>query len=235
MSDFRSWYFGVPVVTRCYVTACVAMAVLVSVGAVPPALFVLDGWWRGELWRVVTSSVFSGPVGLGLLFHCYIFVRSSQQVELLVFGRDPVAYTWFLTVSVLLLVPVCHLLSVSLPSSCVIPLLVFISCRSQPNANVSFMFSITVRALYFPLVLLGFSFLMGSSLVPGILGITAGHLYFYHVWMKHPEGTFLPFAALYREPKFVRDARKESEKQKFGTGPLPWGREVDTQNRCSVS
>lgn len=73
-SDFKSWYFSKPLVTRTYLTGVFMMAALVSLAIVSP--FALTYTFKEtvfsfHIWRPFTAAVFMGKFSFSILFQMY--------------------------------------------------------------------------------------------------------------------------------------------------------------------
>lgn len=55
---------------------------------------------------------------------------------------------------------------------------IYLWSKQNPNTPRSF-WGITVKGFYMPFVLMGFSLLVGSSIVENIIGIITGHIFYY--------------------------------------------------------
>lgn len=57
-------------------------------------------------------------------------------------------------------------------------MVIYVWSRRQPEAQTSF-YMFRVPAAYLPWVMVGFSFVVGEDPIPDLLGIVAGHLYYF--------------------------------------------------------
>ncbi|KAE9448717.1 hypothetical protein C3L33_19376, partial [Rhododendron williamsianum] len=64
-------------------------------------------------------------------------------------------------------------------------MLLYVWSREFPNANISIYGLVTLKAFYLPWAMLGMDVIFGSPLLPDLLGIIAGHLY-YFLTVLHP-------------------------------------------------
>ncbi|KAK9099205.1 hypothetical protein Syun_026250 [Stephania yunnanensis] len=64
-------------------------------------------------------------------------------------------------------------------------MLLYVWSREFPNAQINLYGLVTLKAFYFPWAMLVLDVLFGQSLVPDLLGIVAGHLY-YFLTVLHP-------------------------------------------------
>ena len=77
--------------------------------------------------------------------------------------------------------------SLGLPffASSLVFMLLYLWSRENPNANTSIMGLVTLKAFYLPWGMMGATAMMGGSIVPDLLGVVAGHLY-YFLTVLHP-------------------------------------------------
>ena len=97
-------------------------------------------------------------------------------------------FVWMVMLCVLVLVPIPALVpSIQIPffGPSLVFTLLYLWSRENPNANTSIMGMITMKAFYLPWGMLGMGLVMGQDLVPDLLGIVAGHLY-YFLAVLHP-------------------------------------------------
>ena len=71
--------------------------------------------------------------------------------------------------------------SLGLPffASSLVFMLLYLWSRENPNANTSIMGLVTLKAFYLPWGMMGATAMMGGSIVPDLLGVVAGHLYYF--------------------------------------------------------
>eukprot|EP00037_Helgoeca_nana_P022164 m.225655 g.225655 ORF g.225655 m.225655 type:complete len:144 (+) comp25909_c0_seq1:1-432(+) len=97
---------------------------------------------------------------------------------------------------------------------------VYIWSSSNQEVIVNFWFGITFQAMYFPWVLLAFGILTGQSNgTPELMGIFAGHCYFF-MKTKYPRDFGGP--DLLATPQFLRNLFPEDERERersFGVPP----------------
>ena len=219
------WLSELPIVTRTYLLSSVVLCFATTLGIVGPHHFMLPSrlsdWW--QLWRVIGSCVYSGSFGFGFLFHCYFLTSSSERLERRF--NTTIGYCWYIIGSLILLLGPFWLFGNPLPSDGLFSVIIFTSCRSNPDQVMSFMFfDIKIKAIYFPLLLTVLHVVMGSSPFSDVAGYVVGHLYIYHCVLRHEKGTFLPLKDFYEVPKVFLKIDDYLKKRQRGDGPLPWGR-----------
>ncbi|PIA42904.1 hypothetical protein AQUCO_02000388v1 [Aquilegia coerulea] len=67
-------------------------------------------------------------------------------------------------------------------------MLLYVWSREFPNAQINIYGLVTLKAFYLPWAMLGMDVIFGSQLMPNLLGILAGHLY-YFLTVLHPLST----------------------------------------------
>ena len=58
-------------------------------------------------------------------------------------------------------------------------MLLYLWSRENPNANTSIMGMIQMKAFYLPWGMMALEAVMGGSVVPDLLGVVVGHLYYF--------------------------------------------------------
>lgn len=150
-----------------------------------------------ELWRMLTNFLFFGMFGMPFVFNMFFLVRYSQSLEESRFHGKAADYIWCLAVCATVLLGFALALD-GLPvlSSGLLSSIVYLWSRNAPTQPVSIFGMFTVQAFYFPWALALITMLMGGSPLLNILGILAGHVYFF---LRDVQGWSLS------APAFLRD------------------------------
>lgn len=75
--------------------------------------------------------------------------------------------------------------------------IIYVWSQYNKTVTVNFMFGIRFPAVFLPLVMAGFEFLLGGDFVGVILGIVVGHVYYF---VKEIYSRTNPFVLRYLEP-----------------------------------
>jgi Derlin-2/3 len=67
-------------------------------------------------------------------------------------------------------------------------MLLYLWSRENPNANTSIMGMIKMKAFYLPWGMMALEALMGGSVVPDLLGVVVGHLYYFLTVLQPQSG-----------------------------------------------
>lgn len=162
-----------------------------------------------QLWRLATTFLFFGTFGFNFLFnmlftHRYCRMleensfrgRTSDFVMMFVFGAFlMIVFAFF--VNLLFLGKKNKVPLVDAMFTCIAHtgqaftiMLVYVWARRNPYVRMSFFGLLTFQAPYLPWVLLGFSLLLGNSISVDLLGMAAGHVYYFleDVFPNQPNG-----------------------------------------------
>ena len=199
----EQWFYEMPVCTRWWTAATVAMSVLVQchvltpfqlfysfravfvknqVGSLPragaartpcPARRLTDG--GAQFWRLLSTFLYFGPLSLDLLFHVFFLQRYSRLLEESA-GRSAAHFSWLLLYATSTLIVLSPLLSMPFLGSALSSTLVYIWARRNPDTRLSFLGVLVFTAPYLPWVLMGFSLLLHNSIPKDeICGVVVGH------------------------------------------------------------
>lgn len=175
-------YFEIPVITRCYVTACALTTVAVQLGFVTPFQLYFNPtliWKNYQFWRLFTTFLFTGSFGFSFLFNITFTYKYCSMLEEGSFrGRPADFFYMFLFGSVSMIIIGLFVNQLFLGHAFTI-MLVYIWSRRNPHSRMNFFGLITFQAPYLPWVLLGVSVLLGSEIMTDLMGISVGHLYYF--------------------------------------------------------
>lgn len=179
---FQNEYLQMPPVTRAYTTACVATTILVQLDIVSPFQLYFNPiliFKQYQLWRLVTTFLFFGTVGFNFLFNMIFTYRYCRMLEEGSFrGRtaDFFVMMVFGGACMLLCAMFCSLLFLGQAFTI---MLVYVWARRNPHVRMNFFGLLNFQAPYLPWVLLGFSVLLGNSILVDLVGIAVGHVYYF--------------------------------------------------------
>jgi len=184
MSSPADWYNSLPKVTRYYLTGAFLSTCVVQLGIVPPQLLFLSRpavLGQLELWRLLTNLLFFGGFGMPFVFNMFFLVRYCQGLETSAsFHGKSADLVWCLAFCALVLTAIAFLIG-DMPflAPALLSSIVYLWSRINPTQPLSIFGLFTVQAFYFPWVLVMITVLMGGSPMPNILGIVAGHVYYF--------------------------------------------------------
>ncbi|XAR67070.1 hypothetical protein NMG60_11013499 [Bertholletia excelsa] len=193
MSSPAEYYQSLPPISKYFGTLCLIFTTAYQFGLyniVYIALIYERVFSQFEIWRLITNFFFLGNFSINFGIRLLMIARYGVQLESGPFQGRTADFLWMmifgsLTLLVLSAIPWFRspFLGVSL-----VFMLLYVWSREFPNANINIYGLVTLKAFYFPWAMLALDVIFGSPLMPDLLGIIAGHLY-YFLTVLHPMAT----------------------------------------------
>ncbi|KAF3442949.1 hypothetical protein FNV43_RR16867 [Rhamnella rubrinervis] len=184
------FYKSLPPISKTYGTLCLLTTTAFQLGLLNVAHIALlypFVFTRFQVWRLITNFFFLGKFSINFGIRLLMIARYGVQLEKGPFDRRPADFLWMmmfgaLTLLVLSIIPIFEsaFLGISL-----VFMLVYVWSREFPNANINIYGLVTLKAFYLPWAMLALDVIFGSPIIPDLLGIIAGHLY-YFLTVLHP-------------------------------------------------
>lgn len=197
----EQWYRSLPPITRGYLTASFAATVLAQLELVSPMLLYLDFELvlvKLELWRLLTNYCFFGTFSMPFVFSMFFLVRYGKELEAKRFEGRSADFLWCLGICGALMLVVAYCLgNQPFLASSMLSSIVYLWSREHSEQTLNIFGLFNVQGFYFPWVLCAIRVLMGGSAVPDLIGIFAGHVYYF---LEDIQGYRL------RAPLFLSDA-----------------------------
>ncbi len=189
--DAKELYFSQPPLTRYYLTIVLIMSFLITyMKQVPlPSYLILNYtliFKQFQIWRLFTNLFIIGQFSMGFLFFCFFFYSNVRTLEIqaLKFRR----YAEFLMMIFYIIIAL-NLINIITSyyfglkenftlAHQLLYALVYIDSKREPQKNVMIYFFV-VKNCYVPYAFLLFSLITGGSIIENVIGIVAGHLYFF--------------------------------------------------------
>lgn len=190
MSSPAEYYSSLPPISKAYGTLCLLATTAFQFGlydARDIALIYKLVFSRYQVWRLITNFFFLGKFSINFGIRLLMIARYGVQLENGPFERRTADFLWMMifgAVSLLVLSAIPMLWSPFLGISLVFMLL-YVWSREFPNAQINIYGLVTLKAFYLPWAMLALDVIFGSPLMPDLLGIIAGHLY-YFLTVLHP-------------------------------------------------
>ncbi|KAK0055069.1 derlin-2-like [Biomphalaria glabrata] len=179
---FQQEYMQMPPVTRAFTTACVLTTLAVQLDLINPFQIYFNPeliFRHYQIWRLVTSFLYFGPIGFNFLFNMIFAYRYCRMLEEGSFrGRTADFFFMFLFGGFFMVIMALFVNLVFLGSAFTI-MLVYVWSRRNPYVRLNFFGLMNFQAPFLPWVLLGFSLLLGNSVIIDLMGIAIGHVYFF--------------------------------------------------------
>ncbi|EGG13286.1 derlin-1 [Cavenderia fasciculata] len=167
MDEVKRWWGDVPPITKLVWGSSVGFTLLVNFGLISGSYVAWDFelvYKKFQIYRLITPFLYNY---LSTLERGFFMGRAADLLYM------------FLASFVVFLVAATFIRELSVLSYALLMLVIYVWSRMNPTAEVSFMFGLKFKAVFLPWVLLIFDTLTGHSFVPGITGITIGHIYYY--------------------------------------------------------
>ncbi|XP_059461127.1 derlin-1.1-like [Corylus avellana] len=190
MSTPAEYYRSLPPVSKAYGVACFMTTAAFSLGLYDPSRISLEYGLvikSFQVWRLLTNFFFLGPFSLPFAFRLLIIAKYGVSLERGPFDKRTADYVWMLifgALSLLVMAAVPYLWSEFMGVSLVF-MMVYIWGREFPNARINVYGLVSFKGFYLPWTMLAVDLLLDNPLMPDILGIVAGHLY-YFLTVLHP-------------------------------------------------
>ncbi|KAI9547153.1 Derlin-2 [Dissostichus eleginoides] len=165
-------YLQIPVVTRAYTTACVLTTAAVQLEIITPfqLYFNPDLILRNyQVWRLITNFLFFGPVGFNFLFNMIFLYRYCRMLEEGSFRGRTADFVFMFLFGGLLMTIFGTFVSLVFLGQAFTIMLVYVWSRRNPNVRMNFFGLLNFQAPFLPWVLMGFSLLLGNSIIVDLL------------------------------------------------------------------
>ncbi|KAL0353245.1 UNVERIFIED_CONTAM: Derlin-2.2 [Sesamum angustifolium] len=170
----EEWYKQMPIITRSYLTAAIVTTIGCSLDIISPYDLYLNPRLvvkHYQVWRIITNFLYFRQMDLDFLFHMFFLARYCKLLEENSFRGRTADFFYMLLFGATVLTGIV-LLGGMIPY-------VYVWSKQNPFIHMSFLGLFTFTAAYLPWVLLGFSVLVGASAWVDLLGMIAGHAYYF--------------------------------------------------------
>lgn len=206
MSDLSDWFNSQPFFTRWWLALTGAFTLAGRFGLLRAQDLVLIYYYffsKFHIWRPITAIFFypiSPSNGFHFIMQCYFLYSYSGLLERGFYEGKPADYAFMLLFNWLSIVVICFLAEITVLMVPLVMSVMYVWCQLNKDANVTFMFRVTFKAMYLPWVLFVTDLVLFRDGVPDLIGILAGHLYFF-LMFKYPQEMGGP--ALISTPSFL--------------------------------
>lgn len=179
---FQQEYMQIPPVTRAYTTACVVTTIAVQLEIISPFQLYFNPdliLYQYQFWRLITNFMFFGTVGFNFLFNMIFTYRYCRMLEEGSFRSRTADFVFMFLFGGMLMTIVAMFVNMVFLGHAFTIMLVYVWSRRNPYIRMNFFGLLNFQAPYLPWVLLGFSLLLGNSVIVDLMGIAVGHIYFF--------------------------------------------------------
>lgn len=178
----EDWYKQLPPVTRAYITLSFLTTAGCALEVISPFNIYFNArliFQKGEVWRLLTTFLFFGSLGLDFVFHMFFLIKYSKSLEEGSFRGRSADFLWMLLIGGAVLICCAPFVNIQFLGSSLTFMMVYVWARRHQYVNLSFLGIFTFTAPYLPWVLLAFSVVLRSSPVVDLMGMLAGHAYYF--------------------------------------------------------
>ncbi|XP_016334782.1 derlin-2-like, partial [Sinocyclocheilus anshuiensis] len=167
-------YMQIPAVTRAYTTACVLTTAAVQLEFITPFQLYFNPdliLKKYQIWRLITNFLFFGPLGFSFLFNMIFLYRYCRMLEEGSFRGRTSDFVYMFLFSGVLMTLFGLFANLFFLGQAFTIMLVYIWSRRNPYVRMNFFGLLNFQAPFLPWVLMGFSLLLGNSIVIDLLGM----------------------------------------------------------------
>mmetsp|Transcript_16004 Transcript_16004/g.34763 ORF Transcript_16004/g.34763 Transcript_16004/m.34763 type:complete len:229 (-) Transcript_16004:367-1053(-) len=182
MASIEEWYKQMPVITRSYLTLSFLTTASCALEIISPFSVYFNArliFRKMQIWRLFTNFFFFGHMGLDFLFHMFFLARYCRLLEEGSFRGRTADFFYMLVFGGSLLTAIAPFVNIQFLGSSLTFMMVYVWGRRNQHVNMSFLGLFNFNAPWLPWVLLLFSVMLGSSPVVDLLGMGAGHMYYF--------------------------------------------------------
>ncbi|XP_048467195.1 derlin-2-like isoform X2 [Rhincodon typus] len=146
-----------------------------------------------QVWRLLTNFLFFGPLGFSFLFNMIFLYRYCRMLEEGSFRGRTADFLLMFIFGGFLMTLFGIFASLFFLGQAFTIMLVYVWSRRNPFVRMNFFGLLNFQAPFLPWVLMGFSLLLGNSVIVDLLGIAVGHIYYFleDVFPNQPGGVRL--------------------------------------------
>ncbi|MQM07209.1 hypothetical protein Taro_040043 [Colocasia esculenta] len=186
----QRWYNSLPPVSKAFGTLCLLTTVACQLKLVQffhLALLYEEVFLRFQIWRLITNFFCLGPFSVNFGIRLLMIARYGVQLEKGPFDGRTADFLWMMMFGALSLLALSAIPLLRFPflGISLVFMLLYVWSREFPNAQVNLYGLVALKAFYLPWAMLALDVIFGSPLMPDLLGIFAGHIY-YFLTVLHP-------------------------------------------------
>jgi len=182
VQNLQQDFMQIPPVTRAYSAACVLTTIAVQLDLVSPFQLYFNPtliFKHYQLWRLVTTFLFFGPLGFTFIFNLIFTYRYCRMLEEGSFRSRISDFVYMFLFGSVLMIIIALFVNLLFLGHAFTIMLVYVWSRRNPMVRMNFFGLLNFQAPYLPWVLLGFSLLLGNAVLVDLMGIAVGHVYYF--------------------------------------------------------
>mmetsp|Transcript_38831 Transcript_38831/g.28715 ORF Transcript_38831/g.28715 Transcript_38831/m.28715 type:complete len:296 (+) Transcript_38831:146-1033(+) len=183
--SLKDWFDSVPILTKIFLVSTLLSGAAISFKWTSAESLVL--FWplvinKFNVWRLFTSFIFVGGFSFNFAMHTYVLYENCRRYEASPFntgaGGNSADFLWMLLLAMSVLLALSYYFDIMILSDAILYVIMYVWSRREPDAQLS-MFGFKFKGIYTPWVYVAIRLIMGGSVTEPLMGIAAGHLYYY--------------------------------------------------------
>ena len=187
-TTIEGFYFGIPFLSRVLTTVFFCVTLLSGLNLFNPEVLLLS--WplvvsRLHIWRPITNYLFIGKFGFPFVFNLYFFITFSGRLErneCFTSQGTPGSYLFFLLINMLTIDGLSCALAwpngLPMNFSSLLMAIIYYWSRREAWAQLTY-WGFSIQGYQLPWALMFFNMLLGGSPWGDLLGVAAGHTYYF--------------------------------------------------------
>jgi len=178
----EQFYRALPPVTRTWATLACVTTLAAWMGMVSPFSLYFNARLiaSGQVWRVFTPFVyFATTSALDVALHLFFVVHYCRTLEESHYAGRVADMLYMILFGAVLIMAAASVLGLLFLGDALSFMTVYIWARRNEHVPMNLFGMFRFNAPFLPWILMGFSALLGQSLIPDLIGIAVGHLYFF--------------------------------------------------------
>lgn len=180
MTSFEEFVSSLGPVTKFITGISIASTCAFVFGIVDPSYIIVnlsDTLFKLQLWRLLTASTFLGKFGFPWLINVGMLLMYTKNHEDFYAGRRA-ELVWMFSIIIAALHVIAYFMNLKLLAFSFIMAMVWVYCRRNEGQQFK-IYSFSFGATIFPWALIVFHLVMGQDITNDLIGVVAGHFYFF--------------------------------------------------------
>ncbi len=131
-----------------------------------------------QVWRLVTNFFFF-KLGINFVIRLIWVIQYGGQLESQTYQFEPADYLFMLIFNGILCLISAPITDMPLLGMCLISSIIYVWSKHFPDNSIMLYGLVKIQSFYLPFAFLAISLLLSQSMIPDIVGIVVGHIYYY--------------------------------------------------------
>ena len=185
-ATIRDWFDSVPMVTKILVFGTLSATCLANLGLVNPGTMAASMervWYKFEVHRLVLPIFWAGDFSFNYAWHLYILYENCRAYEATPFNTGAAGtsadFLWLVVFGLIVMHLINYFFEAMFFSEPMLYMIIYVWSRREPDRMTKIWFFGPFKAIYLPWIFMALRILMKGSPIDIIIGIIAGHVYYF--------------------------------------------------------